>query len=178
MGHVTDQHHAAKNRIRLINFHDLRGVPLPGLIKQLGDRLAEVVKVATPIAGRPTVSRCDVGIAVNRAFPQWNREQAASRCQSGVPGIVLAVPAIGNEAPAPATGGPRLGAAQSGGAYYGMHAIGANQYVVVLDGSVTEPYCSITQMSRDRASQTYRNIGSGSAQDLVQRAVTDCRASA
>jgi len=59
-----------------------------------------------------------------------------------------------------------------------MHAIGANQYVVVLDGSVTEPYCSITQMSRDRGSQTYRNIGSGSAQDLVQRAVTDCGASA
>jgi hypothetical protein len=48
-----------------------------------------------------------------------------------------------------------------------MHAIGANKYVVVLDGSVTEPYSSITQMSRDRGSQTYRNIGSGSAQDLV-----------
>lgn len=86
MGRVTDQHHSAENRIRLINFHDLSGVPLPGLIKQLGDRLAEVVKVATPIAGRPAVSRCDVGIAVNRAFPQSTRSALESGATALAPG--------------------------------------------------------------------------------------------
>jgi hypothetical protein len=105
MGRVADQHHAVKNRVRLINFHDLSGVRLPGLIKQLGDRIAEVVEVATPIAGRTTVSRRYIGIAVNRALPQCKGEQAAPGCQSSVPGIVLAVPVVGNEAPAPAAGG-------------------------------------------------------------------------
>src|SRR6187401_3334175 len=133
MGRVADQHHPAENRVRLINFHDLSGVRLPGLIKQLGDRPVEIVEVATPISGRTTVSRCNVGIAVNRAVPQWNCEQAPSRCQSSVPGIVLALPAVGNKAPAPAAGGPRLGAAETGGAYDGMHAISADQHVVAFD---------------------------------------------
>jgi hypothetical protein len=36
---VTNQHHAAENRVLLINFHDWDTARLSGLIKQVGDRL-------------------------------------------------------------------------------------------------------------------------------------------
>jgi len=46
---VTNQHHAAENRVLLINFHDWDTARLSGLIKQVGDRLAKIVEVVAPI---------------------------------------------------------------------------------------------------------------------------------
>src|SRR3954465_15030112 len=115
MGRVTDQDAPAEERVRLINFHDRNAACLPRLIKQRDDRGTEVVEVTAPIARRTTVSRGNVGVAVNGSFTQRDCDHAASRCQSSVPGIVVAVPALRNEAPAPAATLPGFGAAHTRG---------------------------------------------------------------
>jgi hypothetical protein len=57
MGCVANQHRAAKERVRLVHLDDWAAVRLPGLAQQLGDRLAKVSEVVTPVAGRPALSR-------------------------------------------------------------------------------------------------------------------------
>lgn len=127
MCRVSDQDDPAEKRVRLINFQDRSAIRLPRLIKQLRDRRTEIVKVMAPITRRATVSRGNVGVAVNSSLTQGNSDQAASGCQSSVPSIVIASPAFRNEAPAPAASVRWLSSAHTGGAHYGVNAIGAHQ---------------------------------------------------
>jgi hypothetical protein len=127
MSCVANQHRAAKERVRLVHLDDWAAVRLPGLAQQLGDRLAKVSEVVTPVAGRPAVSSRNIGVAVDRSAAKRNRQQASTRRQAGMPGLIVGVPALGDEAPAPAASRFRLstGTASAGSGHVLARPAGA-----------------------------------------------------
>src|SRR6185436_18966919 len=97
--------------VRLINFCDRCGVGVAALAQQVTDRSAEFAEVAAPVARGPTIPARDIGIAEDCPFAQRHGDQTAAGGQSRVPGVLFTVPAVSDEAPAPAAGVLCCGAA-------------------------------------------------------------------